>query len=357
MAQKAVQIIADERNSAALRGFLSTGELGTTEMDLDEACQHLNIKFDPKMDEDTLNVTLSFALDDSRGKRTEQAVAAVRRAYQERNQLTYHAPDSWPVGLESHGNTCYLNSLLQYYFTIKPLRDLVLDIEQHNFDLGTHETKSQRVQSIHLKRYEIEAYQKFATHLKILFERMITSQKSTVKPDTELVCGAFLTPNEAKAVEKIGKENATADGLDMDIDVTASNEMNGQQSQDRPKDMNQAASKTLARSNSNASSITLIDEGEAVSSSEAVPPPEISMLTPPDSPKVGCTEPPNKPPLPPRPVIEGERPKTQLELAEEAAKRQQDVAEVIEDLLRRLRAAIEPRGEDAHGEQLDQLRE
>ncbi|KAJ3091826.1 ubiquitin-specific protease ubp2 [Quaeritorhiza haematococci] len=31
-----------------------------------------------------------------------------------------------PAGLNNIGNTCYLNSLLQYYFTIKPLRDRVL---------------------------------------------------------------------------------------------------------------------------------------------------------------------------------------------------------------------------------------
>ena len=33
---------------------------------------------------------------------------------------------SLPVGLNNIGNTCYLNSLLQYYFTITVLRELVL---------------------------------------------------------------------------------------------------------------------------------------------------------------------------------------------------------------------------------------
>lgn len=34
-----------------------------------------------------------------------------------------------PVGIENIGNTCYLNSLLQFYFTVRPLRDMILDID------------------------------------------------------------------------------------------------------------------------------------------------------------------------------------------------------------------------------------
>ena len=33
-------------------------------------------------------------------------------------------PD-WPRGLNQLGNTCYLNSLLQYFYTIKDLRDAI----------------------------------------------------------------------------------------------------------------------------------------------------------------------------------------------------------------------------------------
>lgn len=39
-----------------------------------------------------------------------------------------------PPGLKNIGNTCYLNSLLQYFYNVKPIRDMVLDYDR--FQLG-----------------------------------------------------------------------------------------------------------------------------------------------------------------------------------------------------------------------------
>lgn len=49
-----------------------------------------------------------------------------------------------PVGLHNIGNTCYLNSLLQYLFTVKPIRDIVLNYDDVRLPL-TDESISSRL--------------------------------------------------------------------------------------------------------------------------------------------------------------------------------------------------------------------
>lgn len=60
--------------------------------------------------------------------------------HRESRPLLHHAdnlergPVSNPVGLENIGNTCYLNSILQYLYTVQPIRGLVENYEQNKLD-------------------------------------------------------------------------------------------------------------------------------------------------------------------------------------------------------------------------------
>ena len=65
----------------------------------------------------------------------------------------------WPVGLENIGNTCYLNSLLQFYFTIKPLRDLVLKINEFKMPADGEGLNTKRVGSRNVSKKEVDRAQ------------------------------------------------------------------------------------------------------------------------------------------------------------------------------------------------------
>jgi ubiquitin carboxyl-terminal hydrolase 25 len=61
--------------------------------------------------------------------------------------------ETHPVGLENVAQTCYMNSLFQYYFTIKPLREAILYYEQHEEgDLTEEELKKKQISKWELER-------------------------------------------------------------------------------------------------------------------------------------------------------------------------------------------------------------
>lgn len=73
-----------------------------------------------------------------------------------------------PVGLENIGNTCYLNSLLQFYFTIKPLRDMILNLDEYQEGEITEEVvERKRVGGRKVTKTEIERAKKCESQLMV----------------------------------------------------------------------------------------------------------------------------------------------------------------------------------------------
>ena len=71
-----------------------------------------------------------------------------------------YPPSEWPVGLKNIGNTCYLNSLLQFYFTVRPLRDLVLNFEKYKMSIDAEGLAGKRVGSRNVSLKEVQRAQR-----------------------------------------------------------------------------------------------------------------------------------------------------------------------------------------------------
>ena len=169
MARHAVALIADHRKSNALKHWLETGTLGGVEMDIDQAYVRLGIS-DQTLDDDTIIAQYDSLKYDSPSqiddlKSALGVIAKAKNSPRLKEHLnsnmdsSEHPISEWPVGLENIGNTCYLNSLLQFYFTIKPLRDLVLKINEFKMPADGEGLKTKRVGSRNVSKKEVDRAQ------------------------------------------------------------------------------------------------------------------------------------------------------------------------------------------------------
>lgn len=161
LAQSALAVIAKARNSEALRQGSRSGMAGPS-MTPQQAYALLGIGDPSATDDELITLSHQVAVDDAPGRASElnealSVIAENRKSQSLRYQvssLTGNAihvgpspgdtagyrnpPQEEPRGLNNIGNTCYLNSLLQYLFTVKPVRDMVEHFDEYKQDLPEH---------------------------------------------------------------------------------------------------------------------------------------------------------------------------------------------------------------------------
>jgi ubiquitin carboxyl-terminal hydrolase 25 len=411
-------LIAEHRNSQALKQWLDTGTLGDVEMEVGTAYARLDIS-DSTVDDELVSSAYKLAIQDTPSQKPElqkalTAIAKSRNSSLLRGILNgdgvnidQAALSDWPVGLENIGNTCYLNSLLQFYFCIRPLRELVLDFDKHKVDLEKGLFARKQVGSRRVSKREVERAQRFVLELQKLFKAMIASNKSHVKPRQELAHLTLVSTSQ----EESYRRKSTLQGDRPSLEEIQGESVRGPQPApvtegigERYADMNPGFSEmysngallnedenseeTLVDKNlpnmAKKDSITQADvfedkENCAPSKQDVVTPHTPDKFTTPlsntspskinERPESGnnenskdsktiSTENPKPPSRPPPPVPPREKPIDKREILKKEMEvgAQQDVTEVISNVLFQLECAIKAESVDETGEQIDLIK-
>ncbi|KAJ5505581.1 Peptidase C19 ubiquitin carboxyl-terminal hydrolase 2 [Penicillium expansum] len=388
LAKRAVALIAESRKSVALNHFINTGEMIAGEMDIGDAYRLLQIP-DRTVDDGAIIAAYTICIDENPGdaERYNQALTIIAKQLDSstlRNMAGIsNEPDrsmqDWPVGLQNIGNTCYLNSLLQFYFSIRPFRELVLEFERFQMDLNDEENLAKKqVGSRKVTKKEVERSQRFLNELRILFRSMITSSQISVTPGQELARLTLISPSNEAAIRRRSTITATRSEMLGDIEgapvlgplgppqplLGGRMEAVPSSSQADPVPIQNSTGSDHGSDATLVSDDSMNDAPGLFIEDKENNPPDLDQLS--DQAEPGSPQDMNidlddslsanlPPPVPPRNIPQVDREKQLKEEVEIGA--QQDVTEVINNVLFQSQCAIKPRGIGSDGEQLDQIKD
>lgn len=99
-----------------------------------------------------------------------------------------------PVGLQNIRNTCYLNSILQYFNTVIPVRNLVLNWEDYKLEPTEENIRNRRLWNNYaVEKRQVFLASKFIEEMRGLFLQIDTSNVSSVRPEQRLAIAALNT--------------------------------------------------------------------------------------------------------------------------------------------------------------------
>lgn len=105
---------------------------------------------------------------------------------------------SLPLGLVNIRNTCYLNSILQYFNTVVPVREVVLNWEKYKLEPTEENIKSRRLGGSGSALDKAEAFlaAKFVEEIKNLYLELQSSNQVAIRPQQRLALAALKTADQ-----------------------------------------------------------------------------------------------------------------------------------------------------------------
>ncbi|SNX83787.1 related to UBP2 - ubiquitin-specific proteinase [Melanopsichium pennsylvanicum] len=320
------------------------------DMDIEQAYTMLDAN--PDLDDPTLLAIFDLYIADAPARRdlmrhALRAIAEHRKSEYLRHFLSTGERDastaeSWqqlpsndlPAGIENIGNTCYLNSVLQYFFSITEVRTRVLQAAatvQAGAGLPDDLARApdlqadtgRRVGGQHITVRELQRSRRFVAQLADLFRQLIHANSLSVRPEREL---AYLALVSSRAEELEGEFSSIAEA-----DVQDAPQLSSDPAPIEPSLPAQAPTPVASVNGDVQSMDTTPDESIAIQTAESTPGTTVTASAPP-------------PPLPPRPA----RNSTVTDAIPTPARRnslmqlgaQQDVSECLDNCMFQLEVAL-----------------